>query len=96
VGALIRACLLDALLVAFAEHGLDFGGGQLVIARPWLPAAERGDATEDRGAVLVLALVGIDLREVDLGELGQLADDLLRGRVGGRRYLAPAGIAAQP
>ena len=73
VGALVGASLVGAVLVAFAEHGLHLVGGQLVIAGPRLVASKRGDPAEDRGAVLILALVGVDLRQVDLGELGSLA-----------------------
>ena len=73
VGALVGQDLLDTLVVPFGENSLHLGGSQLVIARPRLVAAQGGDPAEDRGAVLVLALVGVDLGEVDLGERGSLA-----------------------
>src|SRR3954454_14054078 len=61
VGTLVGADLPGAVVVALGEHGLDLGGGQLVVARPRLVTAQRGDAAEHRGAVLVPALVGVDL-----------------------------------
>ena len=36
---------------------------------------------EDGGPVLVLALVGVDLRQVDLRQLGEPADDLISGEL---------------
>src|ERR1700755_560171 len=76
VGALVGEDLRGAVVVALGEHGLDLGGGQLVVAGPRLVAAQRRDAAEHRGALLVLTLVRVDLGEVDLGELGQPAGDL--------------------
>src|SRR4051794_28491164 len=70
VVALVAADLLGAVVVALGQHGLDLADGQLVIARPRLVAAQRADPVEDRAAVLLAALVGVDLGEVDLGELG--------------------------
>ena len=72
VGALVGADPLGAVVVALGEDGLDLGGGQLVIAGPRLVAAQRADAAQDRGAVLVLALVGVDLGQVDLREPASL------------------------
>src|SRR5438034_2180937 len=79
VGALVGLHLLGALVVALGEHGLDLGGGELVVAGPRLVAAQCGDPAQDRGAVLVAALVGVDLCQVDLRELSQPAGDLLGG-----------------
>ena len=73
MGALVGEDLLDALVVTLGENGLHLGGGQLVIPRPRLVAAQGRDSAEDRGAVLVLALVGVDLGQVDLRERGSLA-----------------------
>src|SRR3954452_24410451 len=78
VGTLVGAHGLRAVLVGLAQRGLNLGGGELVIARPRLVAAQGADASEHGRAVLVAALVGVDLGEVDLRELGELADDLLR------------------
>jgi hypothetical protein len=72
------------LLVALDEDRFDLGNRELVIAGPRLRAPQRGDAAHDRRAVVVLALVGVDLGEVDLGELGELAHDLL----GAQRVIA--------
>src|SRR3954452_25067061 len=43
-----------------------------------MSAAQRLDLLQDRLAVVVLALVGVDLAEVDLRELRQALDDLTR------------------
>src|SRR4029453_8110357 len=73
VRALVGADALDAIVVALGEDGGHLGGGELVIARPRLVATQRRHAAQDRGAVLVLALVGFDLGQVDLRELRELA-----------------------
>ena len=65
-------------VVALGEHGTDFVHAQLVVAGPRLVALQGVDPAGDRGAVLVLALVGVDLGQVDLGELGELVLDLVR------------------
>src|SRR3954451_12035181 len=78
VGTLVGAHGLDAILVGLAERGLNVAGGELVIARPRLVAPQRADASQHGRAVLVAALVGIDLGEIDLRQLGELADDLVR------------------
>src|ERR1700722_13282424 len=70
VGALVGGDVVRALLVALAEHGFDFGDGELVVSRPRLLFAQCADAAQHRGAVVILALVGVDLGEVDLRELG--------------------------
>ena len=85
VRALVGADLLDALVVAL---GRARPGPRRRSARRSRPTARRRAACvmrlEDRGAVLVLALVGVDLGQVDLRELGQPAGDLL----GGERVVA--------
>src|SRR4051795_10782725 len=90
VAALVGADLLGALVVALGQDGLHLGGGQLVIAGPRLVAAQRVDAAEDGAAVLVAALVRVDLAQVDLGQVGQPAYDLVRGElvVAGDRQVA--------
>ena len=77
VGALVGENLLDALVITLGQNGPDLGSSQLVIPGPRLVAAQACDSTEDRGAILVLALIGIDLRQVDLRERGELGGDLL-------------------
>src|SRR4051812_32644889 len=61
VRPLIGADPLGPCVVALGQDRLDLGGGELVVAGPRLVAAQRGDAAEDGRAVLVLALVGVDL-----------------------------------
>src|SRR3954471_868775 len=78
VGTLVGAHGLDAILVGLAERGLHVAGGELVVARPRLVAPQRADAPQHGRAVLVAALVGIHLGEIDLRQLGELADDLVR------------------
>ena len=72
--ALVRALVVEHLLgevvVALVEELLDLVGRLLVIPRPRLVAAQRVDAAEDRRTVRRTALVGVDLREVDLREIG--------------------------
>src|SRR4051794_33241057 len=78
VRTLVGADLLGAILVvAIREHGLDLGDGQLVVAGPRLVAAQGVHALQHGRAVLVTALVGVDLGQVDLGERGQPARDLV-------------------
>src|SRR3954447_18479384 len=77
VGLLVGTDLPRPLVVDLAEHGLHLGHGQLVVSGPRLVAAQRRDALRDRGAVLVAALVGVALREVDLREPRQPARDLV-------------------
>ena len=57
VGALVGADRLDAVVVGLVDGRLDLGRGELVVTRPRLVAAQRAEAVEDRGAVLVAPLV---------------------------------------
>jgi hypothetical protein len=77
VCTLVGADVADALLVALGEDGLHLRERQLVVSRPRLVAAQRGDAVEDGGAVLVLALVGVGLGQLDLRDRLELVRDLL-------------------
>jgi hypothetical protein len=81
VRALVVARRLGAVLVGVGQHRADLRDGELVVAGPRLRPLQRADPVEDRGAVLVLALVRVDLREVDLRELGEPPDDLVGGQV---------------
>src|ERR1700733_5743495 len=56
--ALIVADPLGALGVSFAQNVVDLARVQLVIAGPRFLATQRPGASEHRGAVLILALVG--------------------------------------
>src|SRR2546429_3119987 len=53
----------------------------LVISRPRLVAAQTGDPAEDGRAVFILALVGVDLGEVDLRQRRESFGDLGRGEL---------------
>jgi hypothetical protein len=96
VRALVGADLLDAGLVGLADDGDRLGDGELVVAGPRLVGLEGGAALDDRRAVLVLALVGVDLGELDLGEAREPARDLLRVErvVAGDREVALGGDRA--
>jgi hypothetical protein len=71
VHALVGTHILDSPLVALREHGADFVHAQLAVAGPPLVALGRVDPAGDPGALLLLALVGVDLSQIDLGKLGQ-------------------------
>src|SRR5512133_1101688 len=77
VGALVGADLAGPVVVALGQDGAHLVGRQLVVPGPRLVALERVDAIEDGRAALVPALVGGDLGELDLRQVGQTADDLL-------------------
>ena len=68
-----RAC---ALMVALVQDSLDLSDRQLVVAGPRLLTAQCADAVQDRGPIFVLPLVGLDLVEVELRQLGELGRDL--------------------
>ena len=78
--ALVGAHVLDPLLLAVWSAARDFVHAQLVGSGPRLGRLQRVDPAGDRGAVLVLALVRVDLGKVDLGKLGQLLLDLVHAQ----------------
>ena len=65
-----------AVIVGVAQRDPDLLHAELVLAGPRLVSAQAVDPREHRRAVLVAALVGVDLGEVDLGQLVELAGDL--------------------
>ena len=65
-------------LVRLRQRAAQLVDRELVVARPRLARAQRGDPVEHRGAVVVPALVDLDPAQLDLGELGQPRDDLVR------------------
>src|SRR4051812_31839141 len=80
VGALVGAGLARPVVVALGQDGAHLVGRQLVVPGPRLVALERVDAIEDGRAALVPALVGGDLGELDLRQVGETPDDLLGGQ----------------
>ena len=66
--ALVVLDSLEAVLVGIGQSRLHIGRILLVVSRPGLVASQVLHPVEDRRAVLALALVGVDLGEVDLGE----------------------------
>src|SRR6185503_16602372 len=80
VRALVAADVARALVIA-VDGGADLVHRQLVVAGPRLVALERADPGQDRRAVVVLALVGGDLRQLDLRDAGELAGDVLGGEL---------------
>src|SRR5829696_4988176 len=77
VPGLVLAHLGHALVVEPVERLLDLLRAEFVVARPRLLATQRVDLVEDALAVAVLALVGVDLGQVDLREVVELRDDLV-------------------
>ena len=58
-------------LVIVADGGADLIDREVVVAGPRLVALERADPGQDRGAVVVLALVGVELGELGLRQLAR-------------------------
>ena len=84
----VAALLVVALVGADRLGGLGVGGVEglddlldalLVVARPRLVAGQLVDAVEDGGAVLALALVGLDRAQVALREALELGRDVAGG-----------------
>src|SRR5438105_350269 len=93
VGSLVRGDLAGAFLVSPIEHGADLAGVELVVPGQRLAPAQACDPAQDRVAVLMTALVGVDLREVDHREAVELLDDFRRreSAVSGDRQVALFG-----
>src|SRR4051794_534360 len=64
VGALVAARAGGELVVARAQALDDVLGGHVVISGPRLVAAQRFESLQHRAAVVRLALVDLDLRQV--------------------------------
>src|SRR5438067_3580646 len=79
VGSLVRDDLAGAFLVSPVEHRADLADVELVVPGQRLAPAQACDLAQDRAAVLMTPLVGVDLREVDLREPDELLEDLRSG-----------------
>ena len=82
VAAFVVVHLAGESFVAGNEGFADLDDGLFVVAGPRFFSAQRGDAVGHGRAVGVLALVGVDLGQVDLRERTELGSDL-----GGRQFV---------